>query len=73
MLQRPRDSYSLAVGTISPKPSGKATTSTMEGFEKMQPRPSKRVFFEPQRRKWAFTSKSHGLDLLEKRTAEYNI
>src|SRR5205807_3915169 len=36
----------VAGGTMSPKTSGKATTSTMEGFEKMQPRPSKRVFFE---------------------------
>jgi len=33
---------------MSPKTSRKATTSTMEGLEKMQPRPSKRDFFELQ-------------------------
>jgi hypothetical protein len=31
---------------MSPKTSRKATTSTMEGPEKMQPRSSKRDFFE---------------------------
>ena len=38
----------VAGGTMSPKTSRKATTSTMGGPEKMQPRSSKRDFFEPR-------------------------
>ena len=63
----------VAGGTMSPKISRKAPTSTMEGPEKMQPRSSKRDFFELRGRKWASISKSRRLDLPEKRTEGYNI
>jgi hypothetical protein len=58
---------------MNPKTSRKATTSTMEDPEKMQPRSSKRDFFELRGRNGASTSKFRRLDLPEKQTAEYNI
>jgi hypothetical protein len=58
---------------MNPKTGRKATTSTMEDSEKMQPRSSKRDFSELRGGNGASTSKSRRLDLPEKRTPEYNI
>jgi HTH-like domain len=63
----------VAGGTMNPKTSRKARTSTMEGPEKMQPRSSKRDFFELRRGNRPPPRNFMRLDLLEKRTAEYNI